>query len=130
MNKFTITIERELENILLESYNKTEVEKLLKASQNDIVLEHPEVVLYFTKRHSDFTLSEIFEMISLTLDKISCRMQTYQEIVDKKIKNYNRGLLLTSEVVKAVLDITDTTHPAYREIFLKEVIKQLYTSQN
>ena len=127
MKKFTTIIEHELENILLESYNKAEVEKLLKASQNDIVLGHPEIILYFTKYHSDYTLSEIFEMVSLTLDKISCYMQTYQELVDKKVKNYKHGILLISEVVKEIIDGTITTHPAYREIFLTEAINKLAT---
>ena len=127
MEKFTVSIERELENILLESYNKTEVEKLLKASQNDIVLEHPEVILYFTKHHSDITIAEMFEMISLTIDGISCRMQNCQEFVDKKVKNYNRGLLLISEVVRDILEATYSINRAYREICLKEAIRQLTT---
>ena len=54
-------------------------------------------------------------------------MQNCQEFVDKKVKNYNRGLLLISEVVRDILEATYSINRAYREICLKEAIRQLTT---
>ena len=121
-------IEYELEDILLSCRYEVTLDELLKASQNAIIEKCPEVILYFTKNgYTGFTLEEVFDMISSTLDRISCRVQTYRELIEKKVKNYNRGLFCLSEVFDYVNNITTNTNHQYREICLKETVNQLTT---